>query len=739
MSLDRMRIAALLSSAILLAAGPALSQGRRDQPWHRIQMPTAAQVLARWRAPPPEYGPEPYYGIGASVSDEQIAAELDRVKGLGFQAITVQWGPRLPFGYLTPEYFAWFKRFVAAAKQRNMRIWIVDDAGYPSGFAGGKFTNEAPALRMKALVASGNWTIAGGQTLDEAAPADFVSASAIDANGEAHSITAQNGRLHWTAPPGGSWRVIAVSHAFRTSATRSDTNPTHKKDDTHSLHDYLDPAAVTQYLRFTHEAYKKAVGDEFGKTILGFRGDEPDYSVTGLPWTTAFFDRFAELKGYDPKPYLPALLQGRDAKLSERQSLVRADYYEVFSLMFAAAFFKLQSDWCAANGLQYQVHLNHEERQIEFGQSEGDFFRDNRSVQSIGVDAIWHQLWTDTVSDFPRFGSSAAHLNGRPQAMTETFAAYRPEPDLTIVRYGVNEQLVRGINLFEFMYVPGGQPTRSFFADPAFPEITAYTRSASYLMSMGRPDARVAVLQSRGAMWMRDHQADDMFVSTERLLSEAQVDFDIVDEDAVGNLMKAQPGMFETASGNRYRTIVIPQPDLMPIAVVRRLRAFAQGGGKVLFLGRTPPRIVETTYAAARRARPDEFAWASLDRGTLSPVPTPPANPWPKAPDPLVVSGETLAAVRAAVAGEDLSLAQPDTALRYTHRQLSDATVFFLFNESGRPFHGDATLRGNGTRLERWDPQTSRVAPIAASSSAGAHRTTVDLPAYGAMVLVLRR
>lgn len=723
--------------AIGLMASPSIAAG---QDWQRLQMPKAAEVLARWKSPLPEYGPEPYYGIGDGVTDAAIGAELDRVKGLGFQAITVQWGRRLPYPYLSADYFAFFKRFVAAAKQRDMRIWIVDDAGYPSGFAGGKISEEAPALRMKALVKAGDWSVAGGEALDVPAPADLVAVSAIDpVSGESRGIEAHDGRISWRAPAGGAWHVVAVAHAFRTSPTRSDTNPTGKKDDTQSLHDYLDPEATARYIALTHEAYRAAVGDEFGKTILGFRGDEPDYSIRGsLPWTGALMAKFRALKGYDPTADLPPLLLGDDAGLTERQKLVRADYYDVFSQLFAATFFKMQSDWCARYGLQYQMHLNHEERQIELGKSEGDFFRSMRSVQSPGIDAIWHQIWTDTVSDFPRFGASVAHLNGRPQAMTESFAAFRPTPELPIVRYVVDEQLVRGINLFEFMYIPGGRPTPSFYADPGFPALAAYTRRASYLMSMGRPDAGVAVLQSRGTMWMRDKEADDMFVATERMLSEMQVDYDLVDEDAVGTLLKASGGTFETASGNRYRTIIVPMPDLMPKAVVDRLRTFASSGGKVLFLGRTPPRITEGSYRGARPARPDEFAWAALTAVPLAPVPTPPDQP-PSAPPPAQVVPPTLAsAVRQAVGHEDLQLASGGTALRYTHRQLADAKVFFLFNESAGRVNTTVTLRGAGRGVESWDPSSGEARKIATRAVRGGRSLMIDLGQYESKILVLR-
>ncbi|QJU60112.1 beta-galactosidase [Sphingomonas sp. AP4-R1] len=726
-----------VAAGLLAMASPSIAAGRD---WQRLQMPKAAEVLARWKSPPPEYGPEPYYGIGDGVTDAAIAAELDRVKGLGFQAITVQWGRRLPYPYLSADYFAFFKRFVAAAKQRDMRIWIVDDAGYPSGFAGGKISAQAPALRMKALVKAGDWSVSGGGALDVPVPGDLIAVSAIDpVSGESHAIEPRDGRIGWQAPAGRTWRVIAVAHAFRTSPTRSDTNPTGKKDDTQSLHDYLDPEATARYIAVTHEAYRAAVGDEFGKTILGFRGDEPDYSIKGsLPWTGAFLATFKALKGYDPTADLPALLLDDDTRLTERQTLVRADYYDVFSRLFADTFFQMQSDWCARYGLQYQVHLNHEERQIELGKSEGDFFRSMRSVQSPGIDAIWHQIWTDTVSDFPRFGSSVAHLNGRPQAMTESFAAFRPTPELPVARYVVDEQLVRGINLFEFMYIPGGRPTPSFYADPDFPALAAYTRRASYLMSMGRPDAGVAVLQSRGTVWMRDKGADDMFVATERMLSEMQVDYDLVDEDAVGTTLKAGGGTFETASGNRYRSIIVPMPDLMPKAVVDRLRTFASSGGRVLFLGRTPPRITEGSYREARPARPDEFSWATVETGRLAPVPTPPDQPPAAPPPPQIVPPKLAAAVRSAVGMEDLELASRSTALRYTHRQLADAKVFFLFNESAAPLASTIMLRGAGRSVQSWDPSTGEERTVASRAVRGGRSLSIDLPRYGSQILVLR-
>ena len=90
-----------------------------QQPWQKIQMPSVAQVEQTWKTPPPEYGPEPYYGMNGPVDETVIRRDLDTMKSLGYQAVTVQAGYGMPFAYLSPEYFKFFRVFVEEAKKRN--------------------------------------------------------------------------------------------------------------------------------------------------------------------------------------------------------------------------------------------------------------------------------------------------------------------------------------------------------------------------------------------------------------------------------------------------------------------------------------------------------------------------------------------------------------------------------------------------------------------------------------------
>lgn len=735
---------ALTLALFLLQFAPT----RAQQSWQRLQNPTASEIAAQWKSPPPEYGPEPYFGLNGPVTIDEVARDLDTLHRLGFQAITVQAGFNMPFAYLSPQYFAFFRQLVDAAKQRNMRVWIVDDAGYPSGFAGGKFSTDKPNLRMQALEISEKIPVAAGATLQRDLSPDAVSAAAVDQDGNAVPIPLHGQTLDWTAPKG-SWTVLIADHEFRTSPTRSDTNPRRVKDTEQSLEDYMNPAATAQYLEWTHDQYKQAVGGEFGKTIMGFRGDEPDYSIAGLPWTPAFFARFRELKGYDVQPYTALFAEtpsrrnpGVTIHLTPEQLRIKGDYYDVFSKMMAAGFFEPQNQWCAANHLEYQVHLNHEEMEMALTHSEGSFFRDMRWVEVPGIDAIWHQIWTDTISDYPRLASSVSHVYGRPRAFTETFAAYRPQPDVQLARYILNEQFVRGINLVEMMYFPassaGPRPLRGYMADPGFPDLVTYVRRLSYLMSMGRPAASVALYIPSSSMWLVDADADTQFVSTERLLSEHQIDFDIVSDDALAHDLKALKGSFETLSGNRYHTVILPDPLVISAEALARLKSFAKSGGKVLFLGGTPKWIAGRSIRDAQKATPADFSWATVADAQLPPTPTPPQFPPPAPPKPQAVPAAIVTALNAAVPAPSVRLDSADPALKVATRRLKDADVYLFFNEGAHPCERQATLASHGRIVQTWDPQTASTHPASFTRKGGDAVVNLQLQPYETRVIVVR-
>ena len=788
----------IASCVLVLLAQPCLAQSTIEKnPWQKMQMPTVAEVATAWKTPPPEYGPEPYFGLNGAVTIESLAKDLDTAKSLGFHAVTPQAGGGMTTPYLTPEYFAFFKQFAEEAKKRDMKIWIVDDIGYPSGFAGSLIAKQKPELTMQGLHLAPGIPVKAGEALNQPVSPNAVSAVAVRATGEHMPLAVSDGKIAWTAPAGGDWTVYMVQHIFVSGHPSSPF--------TGAIEDYMDPAATAAYIGFTHQGYYDAMPELFGNTILGFRGDEPAYTIPGLPWTPKFFDTFQQEKGYDVRPYLGVLVMSEPQQrgfggqpatpppaappFTDAERRAKADYYDVYAQMFRDGFFKPLGLWAAAHGVEYQVHLDNEEREMSLVRCTGDFVRAMQYMEVPGIDAIQHQIWTDTVSDFPRLASSAAHIYGHPRAFTESFAAMQPAPDITTARYILNEQMVRGINVIETMMysatLPAGaapEPARTrppnaataataggaapaapprprggpseLMRDPGWPALMDYVHRLSYAMSMGRPAAQVALYIPSSSMWLDDSAADTAFVSTERLLAERQIDFDIINIDALATDLKAGPGTLETMSGNQYRTVVIPYADVLSQAEVDRLKALVKGGGKVLFLGRTPSLISGKSIMDSHAATPADFAWAVVEtsaqlptassRGPAAAPATPrgaqvvpaaaPATP----PAPQVVPAAIETALNKAIGTREVALDTPDTALKVMTRRLKDADVYLFFNEGAQASSHSVTLKTAGKRVEAWDPATGSVSPVASTAGKGVVTVKLNLKPYETELLTVR-
>jgi hypothetical protein len=95
-------------------------------------------------------------------------------------------------------------------------------------------------------------------------------------------------------------------------------------------------------------------------------------------------------------------------------------------------------------------------------------------------------------------------------------------------------------------------------ADPGWPALMDYIRRLTYVMAMGRPGAEVAVYLPSSSLWLGDAAGDVAFVSTERMLAERQIDFDIIGLNAMATDLKAGPGALETMSENKYSVVILP-------------------------------------------------------------------------------------------------------------------------------------------------------------------------------------
>ncbi len=753
-----LRSRSCVTTGILVTVMGSALGAAAESGWQKLSDPTAAEAAALFAAPPIETGAQFTWGWGRGVTRETIARDLDGMKALGVNAAAVEPKSGLKDPYLSPAWFDLVRIGVEEAKQRDMRLWFMDDGDYPSGLAGGKFTLERPDLRMQSLAKPERLTVTGGRKLSRALSADVI--CAVAANKSDHRtqvLDITGGRLDWTAPDG-DWEVAITSRVYRTMPTRSANNPANVKDATHSLMDYLDPAAGKLFTEWTFDAYAKAIGDEFGKTVLGFRGDEPAYGFN--PWTPKLFAEFQARKGYDLRPFIAAFAAApgmRTADLTDEARRAYADYCDVWSDLFRDSYFNAEAKWAAEHGVTLQLHVEHEEILPQLAMADGDYFKCFRNIQEPGIDIIWHQIWMDNPADFPKLASSAAHLYGRPRAMCEAFAAYQPAPNVKQARWLLDHLFTRGINRIEYMFWGGGgagaggaagaaatsSPTATavtteaqpgpnaapaaragrgpggtrYFREPGFPALAAYVNRLSYLLGAGRPAAQIGLYIPSSSFWLADPttgaQLQKEFLALAHQLIEHQRDFDFVDEQALTSVLTARGAELVNLSGQGYRAIIVPPALAISRAALDRLRAFAAAGGRVIFIGTAPAMVVEKTFLHAAGA-PD-ITWAKLHEGTIAITP----------------------AVLAALPTPEVVLSKPAPLVSYTHRRLRDADLYFVFNSGDDPVALDATVAGRGA-VQVWHAESGEVVALTgATATNAAVRVPLTLAAWTTTMLVI--
>ena len=703
-----------------------------QRPWQQITVPSVREAAANFKTPPREYGAiQPFMGWNGPDANERkarIVQDLDRLAANGVFVINMSPGRGEP-KYLGPEHMAQVKFVVQEAAKRGMKLWIQDECDYPSGFAGGLVSERYPELTMQALDADIHISVMPGETLTIPVPADTLGALAVFANPPTVQVVPVTaGQFKWRAfaPPAGAggyakpWDLILVRHIFRSSPTRASNREdgTRAKDSQYALIDYLNPDATRTYMKITHETYKAAVGDEFGKTILGFFGDEPDY--TGfMPWTPKLLDEFKQQKGYDLQPYLPLLFA---PKMTDEAWRAKADYWDVWSGMFRNTFFGVQADWCAKNNLEYLVHLNKEEHMVRWDlpedltRNEGDFFRDIRYVGVPGVDNLGQVVpgrvhafddnWNEN-NNFPKLASSAAHLFGRPKVWTESGGGSSID-----TKFELDYQLVRGINLMQ-VGLPRGPGGAAGSVPPQASMLAWYTDRAGYLMAVGRPAAQVGLYHSAHSMWLGDDEVDRSTTKLGWQLFEHQVDWDYFDEQSLSDVATIEDGGFKNLSGQVYRAIVVPSTVVITRTGLERFKAFVKAGGKVIFVGRTPKLVLDKTFRDAKDV-PD-LSFATL----------------------IEPAGDITERVLAALPKPDVALDSEWKRLTYTHRSYRDGDLYFFFNEGNQAQSRTATIAGHG-QAQAWDLNTGEIHAISGATAEGdSVRFSLVLGPYEAKVVMV--
>ena len=762
-----MRKCFLSVSVLLTLCLPASAQLIKS--WDGIQHGDVPTLQQSYALPPAEYASHILWGWEGAMDAGIIRQDLDLMQSVNTRGINIEPGYDFPYEYLSAGWWKMVKTAVAEARKRGMKVWLIDDAKYPSGFAGGKFSRERPDLKMWALVQLDEaWEVpAGGEFADREVPRGAVSAVAVSPGQPNRQLEIKDGRLSFNAGVH-PWTVRFAGFAHKSGDTRSVNHPTHGKDTSNFLHDHLNPEAVDQFIEWTHAAAAGALGKEMGQTVMGFRGDEPEYMYT--PWTPKMKEIFVEKKGYDPTPWYASFFAPTRTEMEKR---VKADYFDVWSGLFADNFFGRQADWLEAHGMAHITHLNNEHMMPVNIEANGSFFRVLSRVQIPGVDVINNHVAPGVDNDFPKLASSVSHVWGKPRAFSETMGAVRG--DLRTSKQVLNYQFVRGINYFEYNFWSSkSQTAESLSKRPHMAQLTDYINRTSYLFSMGVPGARVAMYYPIQSMWMGNNQVYWELSDLSQLLMIHQTDFDYVDDDAFLEALTVGPGYLENKSGQKYYTLIIPPADVISERAWAVIEEFVSLGGKLLFWGGRPsylagrsftqlkpfPDCPQASYEPLRRwteqvraALPEPELSIRAERPQGSYL-TGPESPWRVEPRPEPAGGapqarrpqqtrptDSQAWVTIESFKRQMGLTEviiPTDSIRYTHRTLDDGELYFLFNEGAREQTFTVEFDAVG-QVRQWDGFTGEVREIPARIEDGKTVLDVSLDGYDSAVYTISR
>lgn len=681
--------------------------------------------------------------------DEDQDALLDRLDRQGFGGVV----SNVAFdGYLESEpKWAAFRRGIEAARGRGMAQWLYDEKGYPSGEAGGLVLRDHPDWEAEGLLIADARTDGPAVALGSP-PGALVLAAAfperdgrIDRDGRVDLAgSLRDGKLAWTPPAAGAWRVLIATRGRLFDGTHADSNLFNHIP----YPNLLRPEPTQSFVDLTHGAYAARFGADLGATFQATFTDEP--SLMGyflkpmpyrpLPWAPALPREFRERRGYDLDPIIPDLVLDAGPDGAKH----RHDFWLTVAELISENYFGRLQAWGRANGVPSGGHLLLEEPTASHVPNYGDMLRCLRRMDAPGIDCL-----TSIPSEVPwhvaRLAASAAELEGRDLVMSETSdhsQNYRPAGDARPKR-PVSEAEIRGT--IHRLMVGGVNCLTSYYSfrgldDDALHRLNADTGRIATTIRGGRQVADVAVVYPIESLWTRfepsRHMTHDATAANrvEALYNQAldrlyraRRDPTIIDARTLTEA--TVDGDSLAFRGHRWRVVVLPGVDTLPASAWSRLAAFAEAGGVVVAVGERPSN--------GDAKFPDPAAQAIGARlfgpGPADALPTAAANPAGGGglflPD---ASAALLPAAIDAVLAPDVAAA-PRSPLRATHRRIGDRDVYLIINDSGSPIAEPVRLPVDaGASLEILDPATGATR---AASADGGGAIAVDLGPYEAVLV----
>ena len=497
-------------------------------------------------------------------SQAALSEEIEQIASCGISTFCVESRPHPDF--CGPGWWKDFGFILEKAKSLGMRVFLLDDKHFPTGFANGGILRR-PELRQKHIRAF-HLDVVGARSdckfiLNDGGNEDrLIAVFAFPRAGEGIrlekgvELTARvhEGILHWSVPKG-FWRIVALFETVRFGELEN-------------YIDMLNPASCDVLLSEVYEPHYEKFGAAFGKTFAGFFSDEPRFSNgrSENDWVMKSMYRTTLGLIGAAYPWRSDLAEiARDKRLlvalwydvGEAGREFRIRYMDAITEMYAKNFSERLGDWCRARGVEYTGHVTEDMgNHCRLGSGAGHFFRSMRGQSLAGIDVVLHQIRpgygrmkhiypVPELYDDPDFfhftlaklavSAAALEPQKKGRALCEIFGAYGWSESAEVMRWLVDFMLVRGINFFvphafnpkhddedcpPYFYHKGENPQFSAFA-----ELMRYTEKMCRKLSLPAR-VKIGVLYHAEAEWSgAPYEPCDGVC---RLLTEMQIDFEIV-------------------------------------------------------------------------------------------------------------------------------------------------------------------------------------------------------------------
>ncbi len=567
----------------------------------------------------------PFIWVMTAADTDSMVGMLKTVKSCGMNAVCVE--SRTFEDFAGDSWWPLITAILEEARRLKMRVWILDDTHYPTGYATGA-VEKFPDKRQLHL-AEFHTDVIGPrrveQRLHSYSPEDrLLAVVAVRRSGKGEDlepecrvlpVDAELPFFSFTASEG-VWRIFQLWITHEGAARKT------------AYINMLDPESVQLLVDAVYEKHYEHLSGYFGRELAGFFSDEPCFGNTflknratvpnyhhktvgmpglALPWRNGLEKDLSEKYGSDIINKLPLLWYD-----GEGAEAVRDVYMDTVSALYGKNFSKRLGDWCRERNIEYIGHIIEDNNShCRLGGSTGHYFRGLQGQDMAGLDVVLTQILpgfvhTDHCASvgagyvdplfysftLPKLGVSLSHLRPhmKNRTMCEIFGAYGWGLDMPTMKWLTDHFLVFGVNRFvphafspiypnpdcpPHFYAGGNNPQ---FDD--FKTLMRYTGKMIKLLEGNRvPD--VAVLYHAEMEWSGKPFMLDEYV--EQVLTEAQIDYDLVPADDMEN-PEVKDGVWKDGNAS-FRLLVIPQAESIPPRIIDRLNALRGMGVGLVQVG----------------------------------------------------------------------------------------------------------------------------------------------------------